>query len=150
MRWLAWLALVAAGCHTFDPKHPLVGKPADFETGPAIYVWIEDNNLWHVRFQGKGVHRFQGSVAGIRGGVLGLMLTRPELKNTIALAGDAVQFDLESPATETGEVRDGFDVRVVGGCARFDLYIDGHHHPDKVRMGPRAHRPAKMPFDRCP
>jgi len=43
-----------------------------------------------------------------------------------------------------------FDVRVAGGCARFDLYIDGKHHPDKVRMGPRAHRPPKVPFDRCP
>jgi hypothetical protein len=149
-RWLAWLALLAAGCQTFDPKHPLVGKPTDFDAGPAIYVWIEDANLWHVRFQGKGAHRFQGSVAGLRGGVLDLALTHPELKDTIALAGDAVQFDLESPAAESPEARDGFDVRVVGGCARFDLYIDGHHHPDKVRMGPRAHRPGKMPFDRCP
>ena len=149
-RWLACLALLAAACQTFDPKHPLVGKPTDFDTGPAIYLWIEDNNLWHVRFQGKGAHRFQGSVAGLHGGVTALALTHPELKDTIALAGDAVQFDLESPTAETLEARDGFDVRVVGGCARFDLYIDGHHHPDKVRMGPRAHRPAKMPFDRCP
>jgi hypothetical protein len=140
----------ATGCQTFDPKHPLVGKPSDFSAGPAYYVWIEDNNLWHVRFQGKGAHRFQGSLAGTRGGVLDLQLTRPELKDAIALAGDAVQFDVESPAAESAEVRDGFDVRVAGGCARFDLYIDGKHHPDKVRMGPRAHRPPKIPFDRCP
>jgi hypothetical protein len=149
-RWLAGLALFAAGCVTFDPKHPLVGKPTDFDAGPAIYLWVEDANLWHVRFQGKGAHRFQGSVAGLHGGVLDLALSRPDLKDAIALAGDAVQFDLESPAAESLEARDGFDVRVVGGCARFDLYIDGHHHPDKVRMGPRAHRPGKMPFDRCP
>jgi hypothetical protein len=148
-RWLVALALVAAGCQTFDPKHPLVGKPSDFSAGPSYYVWIEDN-LWHVRFQGKGAHRFQGSVAGTRGGVLELTLTRPELKDAIALAGDAVQFDVESPAGESREVRDGFDVRVAGGCARFDLYIDGRHHPDKVRMGPRAHRTTKIPFDRCP
>jgi len=151
MRWLAGLALVATvGCQTFDPKHPLVGKPTDLSAGPGYYVWIEDNNLWHVRFQGKGAHRFQGSVAGLHGGVLDLSLTRPELKDAIALAGDAVNFDVESPAAEAAEARDGFDVRVVGGCARFDLYIDGHHHPDKVRMGPRAHRPGRMPFDRCP
>ena len=152
MRWLlalATLALFGAGCQTFDPKHPLVGKPTDFSAGPSYYVWIEDN-LWHVRFVGHGAHRFQGSVAGTRGGVLDLALTRPDLKDAIALAGDAVNFDVESPAAETAETRDGFDVRVVGGCARFDLYIDGHHHPDKVRMGPRDHRPAKMPFDRCP
>ena len=146
----AGLGAGSTGCQTFDPKHPLVGKPSDFASGPGYYVWIEDNNLWHVRFQGKGAHRFQGSVAGTRGGVLDLALTRPELKDAIALAGDAVNFDVESPKEESNEARDGFDVRVVGGCARFDLYIDGHHHPDKVRMGPRAHRPGKMPFDRCP
>ena len=152
MRSLAWLALYAliAGCQTFDPKHPLVGKPSDFTAGPGYYVWIEDNNLWHVRFQGKGAHRFQGSVAGLHGGVLDLALTHPELKDAIALAGDAVQFDVEVPAVEPPGESAGFDVRVVGGCARFDLYIDGHHHPDKVRMGPRAHRPGKMPCDRCP
>jgi hypothetical protein len=150
MRWLAWLALIAAGCQTFDPKHPLMGKPTDLSAGPGYYLWIEDNNLWHVRFQGAGAHRFQGSVAGLHGGVLDLALTRPELKDAIALAGDAVQFDVESPAAGSPEPHEGFDVRIVGGCAHFDLYIDGHHHPDKVRMGPRAHRPGKMPFDRCP
>jgi hypothetical protein len=144
------LALLAAGCQTFDPKHPAVGKPTDFDTGPAIYMWVDDGNLWHVRLQGKGAHRFQGSVAGQHGGVLGLALTRPELKDAIALAGDAVQFDVETAAASSGEPRDGFDVRVVGACARFDLYIDGHHHPDKVRMGPHALRAGKMPFDRCP
>jgi hypothetical protein len=147
-RWLVWLALAAAGCQTFDPKHPLIGKPTTFEAAPAIYVWVEDN-LWHVRLLGRGAHRFQGSVAGVRGGVLDLTLTRGELKDAIALAGDAVQFDVETPSTEA-EIRDGFDVRVAGGCARFDLYIDGKHHPDKVRMGPRLQKPPRVPFDRCP
>ncbi len=149
-RWLVGLALLTAGCQTFDPKHPLVGKPSDFQDGPAIYVWVEDNNLWHVRLQGNGAHRFQGSVAALHGGVRDLTLTRPELRDAIALAGDAVQFDVESPAAASADARDGFDVRVAGGCARFDLYVDGHHHPDRVRMGPRAHRPGKVPFDRCP
>jgi hypothetical protein len=146
MRWLAFIALCAIGCNTFDPKHPLVGKPSDFVAAPAIYLWIDDN-IWHVRFLGKGAHRFQGSVAGVRGGVLDLSLTRPDLKEAIALAGDAVQFDVESA---TPEPADGFDVRVAGGCARFDLYIDGRHHPDRVRMGPRLHKPNRIPFDRCP
>jgi hypothetical protein len=162
MRWV-WLALVAittlgsVGCETFDPKHPLVGKPTDFEGVPAVYVWIADG-LWHVRLHsgGRGGHRFQGSVAGVNGGVLDLTLTKPELKDAIALAGDAVQFDVEEPAlaaTAAAAVpeRDaGFDVRVVGGCARFDLYVDGHHHTDKVRLGPKLIRPTRVPFDRCP
>jgi hypothetical protein len=142
-----WLFLIAclAGCNTFDPKHPLVGKPTDFATDPAIYVWVDDNT-WHVQLVGKG-HRFQGSVAGVNGGVLELALSRPDLKDAIALAGDAVQFDVESPVPQ---LPNGFDVRVVGRCARFDLYIDGHHHPDRVRLGPRLQKPAHVPFDRCP
>ncbi len=152
MRWLILIGVLAAlpACQTFDPKHPLVGKPTELEAPPAIYVWIDDN-LWHVRLLGKG-HRVQGSVAGVHGGVLDLALTRPELKDAIALAGDAVQFDVESSgADEDFEHSAGFDVRVAGGgCARFDLYVDGHHHPDRVRLGPRQHRPTRIPFDRCP
>ncbi len=153
MRWVtlaaAVVALSLAGCNTFDPKHPLVGKPTDFTQAPVVYVWIGDG-LWHVRFVGDGVHRFQGSVAGVRGGVLDLSLTKPELKDAIALAGDAVQFDVESGAHDPVEALPGFDVRVAGGCARFDLYVDGRHHPDRVRLGPRLHRPPHVPFERCP
>jgi len=144
---IALLALLAA-CNTFDPKHPLVGKPTELNDPPAIYVWIDDN-LWHVRFFGKG-HRFQGSVAGVHGGVLDLALTRPSLKDAIAVAGDAVQFDVEANAPDTIADSAGFDVRVSGGCARFDLYLDGHHKPERVRMGPKLHRPSRIPFDRCP
>lgn len=164
MRWVplavvavaAVVAFGAAGCETFDPKHPLVGKPpTELDSTPAVYVWTADG-LWHVRLHdgGKGGHRFQGSVAGVNGGVLDLALTRPELKDAIALAGDAVQFDVEEAASGNAAnagVRDaGFDVRVVGGCARFDLYVDGHHHTDKVRLGPKLMRPSRVPFDRCP
>jgi hypothetical protein len=148
MRWAALaLATSLLGCQTFDPKHPLVGKPEALEGGPAVYMWIADG-IWHVRLQpGDGKHRFQGSVAGVHGGVLDLNLSRPELKDAVALQGDAVQFDVES-TPPIGD--DGFDLRVVGGCARFDLYIDGKHHPERVRMGPRMYHPTHVPFDRCP
>jgi hypothetical protein len=149
MRRLLLAALVlVGGCRTFDPKHPLVGKPESLEVSPAIYLWIDDSE-WHVRLVGggHGLHRFQGSVAGVHGGVLALALTRPELKDAIAAQGDAVQFDVESDAVGG---RDGFDVKVAGGCARFDLYVDGRHHADRIRMGPRLHRPSHIPFDRCP
>jgi hypothetical protein len=150
MRATALLLLaLLLGCQTFDPKHPLVGKPVELDGGPAVYLWIADG-LWHVRLAsgGKGPHRFQGSVAGVHGGVLDLTLTRPDLKDAIALQGDAVQFDVSSTAAD-GD--DGFDLRIAGGgCARFDLYVDGHHHPERVRMGPRLGRPTHVPFDRCP
>jgi hypothetical protein len=153
MRWapLAVAAALVCGCETFDPKHPLVGKPTALDNGPAIFVWVDDG-LWHVRLiAGRGAHRFQGSVAGVRGGVLDLNLTRPELKDAIALAGDAVQFDVEVRGDDSPDRSTGFDVSVAsGGCARFDLYLDGHHHADRVRLGPRQQRPGHMPFDRCP
>lgn len=154
MRWapLALAALFALGCETFDPKHPLIGKPAAIDNGPAIFVWVTDG-LWHVRMLGSGhsTHRFQGSVAGVHGGVLDLELTRPELRDAIALAGDAVQFDVEAKGDEPTERLAGFDVRVAsGGCARFDLYVDGHHHSERVRLGPKQQRPTRVPFDRCP
>jgi hypothetical protein len=150
MRWAPLLlaAALSVGCKTFDPKHPLVGKPDPIAGGPAIFVWVTDGE-WHVRMLGgRGPHRFQGSVAGLRGGVLDLSLTRDELKDAIALAGDAVQFDVE---VKGDDLNDGFDVKVAsGGCARFDLYVDGRRHPDKVRLGPKQQRPARVPFDRCP
>jgi hypothetical protein len=151
MRWIAFIAVLGcmSACNTFDPKHPLVGKPSDFRDAPAIYIWIEDENIWHIRLLARGgPHRFQGSVAGVHGGVLDLTLTRGELKDSIALSGDAVQFDVE---TSTALItNDGFDMRVAGGCAHFDLYVDGRHHADKVRLGPRLTKPSKIPFDRCP
>jgi hypothetical protein len=153
MRWVPLVlaaALLSMGCQTFDPKHPVVGKPKQLDGGPAIYIWVSDG-LWHVRLysggDGRGAHRFQGSVAGVRGGVLDLSLTRDDLKEAVALAGDAVQFDVEVK----GDDDEGFDVRVAsGGCARFDLYVDGRRHADKVRLGPRLQRPPRVPFDRCP
>ena len=152
MRWVSLAAILLwaaslAGCATFDPKHPMVGKPSDFDAAPAIYAWVDDGQ-WHVRLVGKGVHRFQGSVAGVRGGVLDLALTAPDLKDRIALAGDAVQFDVESSARD--HAPPGFDVRVAGGCARFDLYVDGRRHTDRVRLGPRLQKPPHIPFERCP
>jgi hypothetical protein len=150
MRWAAFVLLASlAGCQTFDPKHPLVGKPEVFDGGTAFYVWTSPGDgAWHVRLASSdGKHRFQGSVAGVHGGVLDLALANPALKDAVALQGDAIQFDVESASSDAG---DGFDMRIVGGCARFDLYIDGKHHPEHVRLGPRAQHPAHVPFDRCP
>ena len=148
MRWVVWLALVAittlgsVGCETFDPKHPLVGKPTDFEGVPAVYVWIADG-LWHVRLHagGRGGHRFQGSVAGVNGGVLDLTLTKPELKDAIALAGDAVQFDVEEPAMAATAV--AFTARAIADSYRRFLLPRGPI--DDVRVaGGGAHNATLM------
>lgn len=142
------IALALAGCRTFDPKHPLLGAPQITAGQPAYWLWVSDGH-WHLRITGSAghVHRFQGSVAGVAGGIVELTPTRPELKDRIALVGDAVQFDVESSDAAPG---DGFDARVVGGCARFNLYLDGKYRPEHVHLGPRATPAHHVPFEKCP
>ena len=62
------------------------------------------------------------------------------------MVGDAVQFDVDA----AGDASDGFDVQVAGGCARFDLLLDGHYRPEHARMGPLATPAHHVPFERCP
>jgi len=149
---LALVALCAgvAGCRSFDPKHPLNGAPELDASRPGFWIWLSDD-VWHVRASsGAQAHRFQGSVTGLNGGVTELAPTRLELKDRVAVVGDAVQFDLGGPGPPPSGAADGFDLRVAGGCARFDLYLDGQRRPERVRMGPRGLRPRHIPFDRCP
>jgi hypothetical protein len=149
-------ALIAAaagalgGCHRFDPKHPIVGTPLiqlDAQQ-PGYYVWFNDGT-WQMRMvAGNAGHRFQGSLAVVRGHVAVLQVMRPELRDRIAVVGESVQFDVEGVPGEL----DGFATRLSGaGCARFDLYLDGrpveHHH---VHLGPRAQIAQRLPFERCP
>jgi hypothetical protein len=141
---LLGLALLAA-CSTFDPKHPLLGKPEIVAAQPGYWIWIE-GGLWHLRMTPAGrAHRFQGSLSGVAGGVADLVPTSAELKDQIALVGDSVQFDVENPAADGSS---GFDARVAGGCARFELLVD-KHKAGEVRLGPRA-LPARHSFERCP
>jgi hypothetical protein len=144
---LAWAALLLAGaCTTFDPKHPSVGKPTIEGAETGYYIWyLEDG--WHVRMTASShAHRFQGSMAGIRGGVVDLKLTDPRLRDGVAIGGDAVQFDVEINAAEGPQ---GFDAHVIGGCARFDLLLDGHK-PDVIRVGPKGLPAHHATFERCP
>jgi hypothetical protein len=143
-----WAGLALSGCHPFDPKHPAVGRPriADARE-PAFWIWHEGGG-WHVQIApGQREHRFQGSLAGVRGGIVGLQLSRSELSDRVATLGDAVQFDVESAP---GAPADAFTVQVAGGCARFDLYVDGRHRAEHVRLGPRGILPRQIPFERCP
>jgi hypothetical protein len=140
------VALFGIGCSTFDPKHPLIGHPTIDATAAGYWIWIADG-VWHVRMTpGERAHRFQGSMSGVSGGVTDFAPTRPELRDRIALVGDSVQFDVD--ATTDGNL--GFDARVAGGCARFELYVDGKHHAEQVRLGPRAQPVHRTPFERCP
>lgn len=144
------LATSGGGCRSFDPKHPLMGAPELDASRPGFWIWLSDD-LWHVRASsGVKAHRFQGSVTGLNGGVTQLEPTRIELKDQVAIVGEAVQFDFGETGPAPSGATEGFDLRVAGGCARFDLYVDGQRRPERVRMGPHALRPRHIPFDRCP
>jgi hypothetical protein len=142
------LFAVVAGCSTFDPKHPLVGKPKLAPDDTAIWLW-HDEGRWHVRLTGSKQHRFQGSVTGVGGIVSEMWTTKPQLATTVAIVGGAVQFDVEAPTSDlpSGE---GFDAHVTNNCARFDFYLDGHHRPEHIRLGPRGTPAHHVPFERCP
>ena len=144
--WLLLVLLGAVDCRTFDPKHPLVGEPTVVAEHAGYWIWFSDGQ-WHVRVTGGGrPHRFQGSVGGVRGGVMDLVTTRADLKERIAVVGEGVQFDVDA----TGKDAEGFDVQVAGSCARFDLLVDGKYRPEHVRLGPRAMAAHRVPFERCP
>lgn len=144
---LSWLCLLLwAGCATFDPKHPLVGKPSIAEKQLGYWIWV-DGGGWHLRMtSGKRPRRFQGSLTAVSGRIKDLQLTRPDLKDRIARVGNAVVFDVESRAAD-GAV--GFDAQLSGSCARFDLLIGGQYRAEYVRLGPRLMATKRIPFEKC-
>ena len=145
-RAVALLLLMIAGCGAHDPRHPLVGRarPARSEIGYWIYV---DDGWLHLRVTpGDRGHRFQGSVTALKGPLGTLALERANMSEQVAAQGDSIQFDLE-PAKGADE---GFRVRLDKACARFDLYVDGMHRPERVHLGPRQATPKAIPFERCP
>jgi hypothetical protein len=147
MRCALLAVALLCGCRSFDPKHPLVGQPRVDNENFGYWVWFEDG-FWRLRFAaGNKPHRFQGSLAGVHGGVTLLAASRADLKDRIAVVGEAVQFDVDAAAQDLA----GFDAQIAGGsCARFDLYVDGKYRPEQVRLGPRAMTTHRVPFERCP
>jgi hypothetical protein len=147
VRALAALALAAAtlGCASFDPQHPCLGTPRIDEEHAGYWIYYSGSTWRLTTTGGTRAHRFQGTIAGVTGSVAGLALSDASLTEHAAVVGDAIQFDFEQQGG-----RRGFDFPVVGGCARFDLILDGKRHPERVHLGGRGKSPGKIPFERCP
>lgn len=133
--WLV-LAVLVGGC---------AGGPRIDERRPAYWLW-HDGTRWQLRATAGGKpHRFQGSIAGVTGSVADAAATDGALRDHVGLVGDAVQFDFESSSG-----RPGLDARVIGGCARFDLLLDGKRPVDRIHLGDHRRAPPRVPFERCP
>jgi hypothetical protein len=141
---LAAAVLALAGCATSEGDRES-RPPPSVDDPPGYRVWF-DEQWWHVRANGGGrLHRFQGTVSGLTGSITEVQPNHADLRDRVALVGDAVQFDFESTSGEPG-----FDLTVAGGCVHLDLYLDGKRRPDRIRVGPSSERPPRVPFDRCP
>ncbi len=158
---LALLIPLVAACNTPSARHPLLGRLRPVRSEPGYWIFVDDGWL-NVRVTpGERPRRFQGSVTAVRGPAtrpnaapssLGpLELDRPALAERVAelsdpKQGDSIQFDLEPPKNSD----EGFRVRLVNACARFDLYLDGARRPERVHLGGRRASPKQVPFERCP
>ena len=149
VRRLVLVSLLTSACAT-QPRTAPVASLASDGANPSYRVWNE-GALWRVRVVGRGPksHRFQGSVTGLSGGIVEVTPDTEALREHVAQVGNSVQFDFEA-AGESPPGGAGFDVRVTGGCLRFDLLVDGNRHPEWVRLGPGDEAPSKLPAQRCP
>ncbi len=142
-----------SGCATIKRGHPLEGSAHLSDANTGYYVWVTRPSIWHLRMavgrDGKA-HRFQGSLTGSRGGISELRTTRSDWSESVAVVGDAVQFDVALTQNDGPPGKFGFDVEVAGGCAQLDLYVDGRHEPERVWLGPRSDSPRHLPIERCP
>ena len=115
-------------------------------TSPMAYwVWVDPSGLWHVRTTtARAPHVFEGVVTVEGRGVLtALKATKVEWGDTIRLLNPRqIKFKFQT----MGGI-DGFDFRANSPFVRFDFWIDGRKHPDKVFVGQGNIRPAGQPFD---
>jgi hypothetical protein len=146
VHWVLLTVLGLGGCGESSVRHPLVGHLRPVRTEPGYWIYVDDGWL-HLRItSGEHGHRFQGSVTAVGGALGPLELERPAMSEQVAAQGQSIQFDLEPGRG----VEEGFRVRLDRACARFDLYVDGAHRPERVRLGPHRLSPRGVPFERCP
>ncbi len=56
-RWLAILAVAAAGCSSVQTEHPVTGRPQALDKDRLEGAWLIDDEILHLKFGGDNVGR---------------------------------------------------------------------------------------------
>ena len=95
-RWLAILALAAAGCSSVETEHPVTDRPEALDKDRLEGAWLYDDEILHLKFGEDNVGRL-GSLEWKDGE---FRVNRGEF--VVARAGEGRYASLRSDAEETG------------------------------------------------
>jgi hypothetical protein len=130
-------------------KGAAVGRPPGFapDAPPAYFIWQGPRGGWRLRTtSGDASHLFRGHIASSTGPITNIEPSRLELRDRIWPTDDGWAFSFR-----TGSHADGFTFTIPdGGCATFDLGLDGGPVPKRVFVGRRQIEPASGHFVVCP
>ena len=56
-RWLAILAVAAAGCSSVKTEHPVTGRPEALDKDRLEGAWLFEDEIFHLKFGGDNVGR---------------------------------------------------------------------------------------------
>lgn len=131
------------------PNGAAVGRPPGFEPDapPAYFIWQGPRGGWRLRTtSGDGSHVFSGHISTARGAIADVEPSRLELGDRIWKTDGGLAFNFRSAGHA-----DGFTFHIPeGGCATFDLSLDGGAVPKRVFVGRRQIEPGSGHFVICP
>jgi hypothetical protein len=126
------------------------GRPPGFRPGaPAgFWIWQGPRGSWLLRTTTTdALHQFRGRISGLTGDIVNVHPLRTEFRDRIRRGSKgawAFSFATQSHA-------DGFTFMTSdGGCARFDLQLDGTSQPKRVFVGRGELQPRSGHFVVCP
>lgn len=121
------------------------GRPPDilFDR-PTCVIWLDNNNVWHIRWRaGKDhEHKIEGNcIAMEQGRFHNVLAVGLALNDTLLATANSVNFSVVC-RNKVG----GIDFMVNGPTIAVSIKIDGQLRPDQIFVGGSAQHPAGMPF----